>query len=39
MKEVKETLGRTIVHFNDCDYYFAHVTFRSNLSKAYILRE
>ena len=35
VRELKETLGRTIVHSNDCSY-FAHVLFLSNLSKAYI---
>ena len=27
VREVKETLGKTTVYFDDRDYYFAHVAF------------
>ena len=35
MREVKETLGRTVVHFSDCKY-FSHVSFFFALYFSYV---
>ena len=36
--EVREAFGRTVVHFNDCDY-FAHVAFQIKLFESFYISE